>query len=289
MNSKTDITVIGPGAVGSALILNLSEAGYPITSVISRRYNGADRPGYLSGFHVTGLKDASEQTVGDLVFITSPDDAISGIAEAMSAYELSWNGRTVVHCSGFLTSGALHSLKEKGAAVAAFHPLQTFVGQSDSDPFKGIYVSLEGDAEAVEGLKTVAVDLGAIPVPLNREQKGILHVAAVFMSNYVVALGSMADTLINENIPDADLSVLMPLLVRTVSNLGGGKPADVLSGPVARGDSRTVKQHLDVLQDKEPLLKAYKLMGREALRLAEQKGRLSEESLLELREMLQTR
>jgi predicted short-subunit dehydrogenase-like oxidoreductase (DUF2520 family) len=289
MNSKPDITVIGPGAVGSSLIKNLSEAGYPIASVISRRFTGQNRPGYLSGIHVTGLKEASDQTIGDLVFITSPDDAISGIAEAVSSSDISWNGRTVVHCSGFLTSGSLQSLQEKGAAVAAFHPLQTFIEQSDSDPFNGIYISLEGDAKAVELLKTVAADLGAKPVPLNREQKSILHVAAVFMSNYVVALGSIAGRLIKENIPDADLSVLMPLLVRTVSNLEGGKPADVLSGPVARGDSQTVRQHLDVLKDKEQMLMVYKLMGREALRLAEQKGGLPAQSLQELQELLRTR
>lgn len=287
MNSKSDITVIGAGAVGSALIKNLSEAGYPIASVISRRFSGENRPGYLSGVHVTGLHEASAQTIGELVFIASPDDAISGIAEALSSRELSWDGRVVVHCSGFLTSESLQSLQEKGAAVAAFHPLQTFVEQVDSDPFKGIYISLEGDAKAVERLKAVAVDLGAKPLPLTREQKSILHVAAVFMSNYVVALGSIAGRLINENIPDADLSVLMPLLVRTVSNLDSGKPADVLSGPVERGDSQTVRQHLDVLKDKEQMLKAYKLMGREALRLAEQKGRLSNQSLQELQELLQ--
>ena len=43
------------------------------------------------------------------------------------------------------------------------------------------------------------------------------------------------------------LEAFLPLVRATVDNVGELGPADALTGPVARGDARTVARHLDEL------------------------------------------
>jgi len=197
-----------------------------------------------------------------------------------------WTGRIVAHCSGFLTSDELVSIRKKGGSVASFHPLQTFTNGSDSDGFKDINISLEGDPKAVELLQKVILDLEANVLFLDQNQKSILHISAVFLSNYLITLGSIAERLIQKSIPGRDLSLLHPLLLQTASNLAKNKPAWALTGPVSRGDVQTVSKHLEMLNRDTDILKVYKLLGAEAMRIAENNGALPDDSMSELKKLL---
>ncbi|MEX2574987.1 MAG: Rossmann-like and DUF2520 domain-containing protein [Balneolaceae bacterium] len=285
---KQDVSVIGPGAVGSSLAEALSEAGYKIKSVFTRNPNKSR--GYSHRADVTYLLSDMEWTnLGDLIFITTPDDFISDVAETLSGIPGNWKDRMVVHCSGLLTSDELADVSKKGALTASFHPLQTFTGQSGENAFQDISISVEGDEKAVSALQDIVSDLQSRPVLLNKEQKSMLHVSAVFLSNYMVALGSISDKLIRTAIPDADLTLLKPLLLQTASNLSGNPPAEALTGPLARGDSRTVRKHLRLLSDYPEFLKVYKILGQVSLHLAEKSESLTDLKMQELKSLLEER
>jgi len=56
-----------------------------------------------------------------------------------------------------------------------------------------------------------------------------------------------------------------------------------LTGPVERGDVSSVARHLEVLVERAPgLVELYKLMGREALRIALSKGPLDADAVARL-------
>jgi predicted short-subunit dehydrogenase-like oxidoreductase (DUF2520 family) len=91
---QSAIGFIGAGAVGGTLAVALGQAGYRVVAVASRTLASAHG---LAQCLVGCTAYASPQQVVDtceLVFISTPDDAIGPVASA-----LTWRGgQGVVHC-----------------------------------------------------------------------------------------------------------------------------------------------------------------------------------------------
>lgn len=273
MFKKTSFTIIGPGRLGAALLDGLDAAGYPVESVYTRSEPGNDpSENHFPGKFKQGLPE-TDVDLGELIFLTTPDDVLSDLAEKLAAIPgIEWGGRNVIHCSGSLSSEVLASLGEKGAQTASFHPLQTFTGSSDRNTFRNIAVSIEGGPEIAGELEEIAESLWSNPVRLSKHQKQVLHVAAVFVSNYTVALGEIADGLIREEISGQNFEILKPLLKQTADNMIQQDLVSALTGPVARGDVETVRNHLEVLREKKEYLNLYKSLGKKTLELSIKKN-----------------
>ena len=94
--NKLSIGFIGAGTVGTALAIILGEKGYRFVGASRRSSAGPNVHGTpVSNFRI--LPDnQSVADAADLVFITTPDDAIASVAR-----EVRWRaGQSVVHCSG---------------------------------------------------------------------------------------------------------------------------------------------------------------------------------------------
>jgi len=70
----------------------------------------------------------------------------------------------------------------------------------------------------------------------------------------------------------ASLEVIYPLLSRTLLNVKELGCEQSLTGPILRGDLKTVKGHLKALSSQPDLEKLYRLMSLEALKMAEKRG-----------------
>src|SRR4029450_4493011 len=96
LSIHTPIGFIGAGAVGGTLAVALAQAGYRVTAIASRTWASAQ--GLAAGGGGWTAYATAQQVVSacDLVFISTPDDAIGAVASA-----LTWRpGQGVVHCSG---------------------------------------------------------------------------------------------------------------------------------------------------------------------------------------------
>jgi predicted short-subunit dehydrogenase-like oxidoreductase (DUF2520 family) len=83
------------------------------------------------------------------------------------------------------------------------------------------------------------------------------------------------------------LPALLPLIKGTVSNIERVGIPDCLTGPIARGDAEIVRRHCAEIARQAPdLLPLYKLLGREALRLAAARGGLSPSAVQAVEEAL---
>ena len=104
--------------------------------------------------------------------------------------------------------------------------------------------------------------------------------------NLLVALENEAARLMDEATASPEgLQVLAPLLRATMANLLKRGPAQALTGPVARGDSGTVRAHLRLLDRESPRFAAtYRALSLEALTLAA--PRLDDEQVRTLQELL---
>ena len=224
--------------------------------------------------------------IADLVFVTTPDDAIAPVVK-----QIRWRSeQSVVHCSGAASVDILESARQVGALVGGFHPLQTFASVSYAiENIPGSTFALEAEEPLLSTLRELATALDGHWVRLKAEDKVLYHAAAVMACNYMVTLVKLATDLwqvFGVPVPEATRA-LFPLLRGTVGNIGNVGLPNCLTGPIARGDVGTIRKHLTALEKLAPsLLPMYRQLGLETIPVALAKGKINEEKAGELRLLL---
>lgn len=280
---KPTVTIIGAGSLGSVLQQFFSTGPFRLQSVYNSKTGTHFTP--KGEVNLSASSPQSSGEIGDWIFITTPDDLISEIAEQISRIEAPWNQKIVIHCSGALFSDELRAVSSLGASVVAMHPIQSFRHGDSRERLKGIFVTLEGDDKAIEQLTPVVEAMGAHPVPASKDQKRSLHIAAVMVSNYTVALMHAAESLLSESGLHEGMSMLEPLVRQTIRNIFEKGPSESLTGPVARGDLDTVSTHLKSLSGSEAE-SLYRILGLQAAHLAGKSGMLNEDQVKSLKQIL---
>lgn len=291
---------IGAGTVGTALAVTLSQRGYPISAVYSRSPASAQRlAAQVKGAAVSLLNGCQVKPTGqhvvdsaDLVFITTPDDSIAEVAA-----HLRWaagGGKSVVHCSGAASLDILEPARLAGASVGAFHPLQTFASVAQAiENIPGSTFGIESQGDLLEALKTMATALGGSYVELKAGDKVLYHAAAVVACNYFVTLVKLATDLWQQfgvGTPEATRA-LLPLIQGTVNNLKQVGLPNCLTGPIARGDVGTLKNHLEALEkhpDLSGLLSTYKELARQTIPISLAKGKITAQRAEEMQSLFKS-
>ena len=277
---------IGAGAVGTALAISLSSKGYHIVTVSSRNQTSAKNLAQaVSGCQALNNNQAVADAA-ELVFITTPDDAIAAVAS-----EIKWHtGQSVVHCSGTDSTDILEPAKKLGAHTGAFHPIQTLASLKQAmENLPGSTFALEAEEPLLNILKDMATALDGHWIELKAKDKAAYHLAAVIACNYMVTLVKLAtDIWQTFNIPPHQATqALLPLLRGTINNIDTVGIPQCLTGPIARGDTGTIKKHLDTLQKIAPdLLTTYRELGRQTIPIALSKGRINQRQAQELETIL---
>ena len=277
---------IGAGTVGTALSVRLSSKGYQVVAVSSRSQASAKNLAEaISGCRAFNNNQDVADTA-ELIFITTPDDAIAPVAS-----QIQWHaGQSVVHCSGADSTDTLEPARKLGAQVGVFHPLQTFASVSQAiENIPGSTFALEAEEPLLNTLKEMANALDGNWVELKSGDKVIYHAAAVIACNYMVTLVKLASDLWQTfNVsPHQATQALLPLLRGTINNIDTVGIPRCLTGPIARGDTGTVKKHLKALQEKAPaILSTYRELGLQTIPIALAKGRINQDKAEELEAIL---
>ncbi|MFH1003873.1 MAG: DUF2520 domain-containing protein, partial [Chloroflexota bacterium] len=270
----------------TALAVLLSSKGYKVVAASSRTPTSAQSlAGMVRGCRAFG----SNQPVADaadFVFITTPDDVIG-----MVASEVRWRaGQSVIHCSGADSTAVLEPARQAGAMVGCFHPLQTFAGVKQAiENIPGTTFAMEAGEPLLGTLKEMATAIGGHSIELKASDKVVYHAAAVIACNYLVTLVKLSTDLWQTfSVPPNEATrALLPLLRGTLNNIDTIGIPNCLTGPIARGDTGTVRKHLEALDKAAPgLLSTYKELGRQTVPIAVAKGRISENQAQELRAIL---
>jgi predicted short-subunit dehydrogenase-like oxidoreductase (DUF2520 family) len=277
---------IGAGTVGTALAVRLSGRGYPVVTVFSRSQASAKKLAEAVGGCQVLNSGQEVADAAELVFITTPDDAIPSVAA-----QIQWHaGQSVVHCSGADSTATLESLRKLGAQVGVIHPLQTFASVKQAiDNIPGSTFALEAEEPLLSTLKGMATALDGQWIELKASDKVLYHAAAVVACNYLVTLVKLATDLWQTfNVPpDQAIQALLPLLRGTLNNIATVGIPQCLTGPIARGDTGTISKHLDALQKTAPrLLSTYRELGRQTIPIALAKGKITEQQAQELQTIL---
>jgi predicted short-subunit dehydrogenase-like oxidoreductase (DUF2520 family) len=273
---------IGAGKVGTALAVLLNRKGYTVAGVYDISHAFTER---LATLIVNCRVMSNSQEVADaadLTFITTPDDAIE-----TAASQIKWiQGKSVVHCSGANSTDILESARKSGTNVGCFHPLQTFASvQQAIENMPGSSFAIEAEEPLLANLQKMAMTLDGSWIKLKAGDKAAYHAAAVFASNYLVTLVKMATDLWQTfSIPPNEaVKALLPLMRGTLHNIETIGLPQCLTGPIARGDTGTIRKNLEDIRKKTPeLLFPYKELGLQTIPIAQAMGKLNKKQVREL-------
>lgn len=270
--NREKVSIIGGGRVGVTLGFLLARAGYRIRGVSCLRLDEAEKAVRFIGDGAPFEDNTAVVMDSRIVLVTTPDDAISGVARALAETPVSWDSRLVLHCSGFLTSDVLKPLAKQGAAIATAHPLQAIASPREAvKAIRNGFFCIEGNESALTEVETMVGHLGSRCLRIDPKQKVLYHAAAVMASNYVVSLtGLCVDLMAQAGVPpEQGLEALVPLVQGALDNVKRLGHRGSLTGPISRGDVATIRGHLEGLARCGPPTEAvYRSLGLATLELA---------------------
>ena len=227
------IVIIGAGNVASHLLHALNPLE---NAAVIQMYNRSQTS--LVQFQsltetttdITALKQA------DIYIVAVTDDHIKTVTE-----QLKLQGQLVVHTAGAIPMTAIHKKHRRGV----FYPLQTFSKNKAVD-FKSIPICLEAEQETdLLLLEQLANTLSHKVYRINSNQRKTLHVAAVFVCNFVNHLYQKGEEICNEH--QVPFEILHPLIQETAQKITELSPVNSQTGPAIRNDQSVLEEHLSKL------------------------------------------
>lgn len=278
--------IVGAGAVGTALGVGLSRAGWPVHAVASRDPARRERfTGLVEGARGFAEAQALAEEV-ELIILAVPDDAIPGVVAGLRMY----SGQAIVHTSGALGADVLTPAMAAGTQAGAFHPLVAFADLERAlAALRGATVAIEGDDQLAALLADMAERLGARAVRLAPGSKAAYHAAAVLAAGgFVALLDAITELGGVAGLDEAGaLDIYGPLIEGTLGNARALGVREALTGPMTRGDVGTLRAHLEAMAAHAPgALELYVAAARREVALAEGRGALAPATAETMRRML---
>lgn len=268
------ISVVGAGKAGRTIARLLKNSGHEIVEVVcTSRSSAAEAVRFVgAGSPSTSIRHSEF----DILIIGVPDGSIAGVARKVASAIPNGKSRIAFHLSGTNTVEDLQPLKKNGFAVASVHPLKSFANpEIAAKTFGGTFCAIEADSKQFPILSGLVSGIGGIPFRVSGDKKRLYHAAAVFASNYLCAIISVAAELMRESgvSPKIARDAVLKLTGGTFDNIRNLWLPEALTGPIERGDVETVKIHISALKKyNKRLATLYSELGLQTLQIAEKKG-----------------
>jgi predicted short-subunit dehydrogenase-like oxidoreductase (DUF2520 family) len=164
--------------------------------------------------------------------------------------------------------------------VGSLHPVRSL-----EDPaqvvrdFKGTFCGYEGDGAALPRIRKIIRDIGGVGFKIAKGRKVFYHVGSVLVSNYLASLMEIGIELFRfSGIKKGKaIKILYRLAMGTLENIKRLGLPKALTGPIERGDIKTIDLHMDALEKKGIFSEVYSILGEIALKIARRKGTISKE------------
>jgi predicted short-subunit dehydrogenase-like oxidoreductase (DUF2520 family) len=269
------LNIIGAGRVGQTLgHLWHSSGVFAVQDVLT--HSAASAPaacGFIgAGTPVTQL---AQMRPADVWMLAVPDAQIAAVALALASHsptQTAQHAPEVFHCSGAQSSALLEPLAKLGWHTASAHCILSFANaQAAVAQFPGTACALEGAAPALTALHFAFSTIQARCFEIQSQNKLLYHAAAVFATNFLPVIQSVAeDAWLAAGVPPDLLPGLRSsLLSNAVTNITRLGPTGALTGPAARGDVAAIAlQAAAVTQWDAQAGAAYEALSALALRMA---------------------
>ncbi len=283
---RLDVGVVGTGRAGSVIGAALKRAGHQIkacTAVTDLSKLRAEA--LLPGVAILSI----EETVADrdLILLSIPDDVLTQVVSGLAATNAVSPGTFVLHLSGRYGIDILRPLTELGCLPLALHPVMTFTGTSiDLNRLSACPFGVTTHPTLRPVAETLVMEMGGEPVWVPEASRSLYHAALTFGANNLITLVNQTSELLESAGITNPEALVAPLLSASLDNaLRNGDSA--LTGPIARGDAETVREHLRVLANFDPAVtQAYRSLARLTAVRALASGALQPQSAENLLAML---
>jgi predicted short-subunit dehydrogenase-like oxidoreductase (DUF2520 family) len=244
------VVIIGAGNVATHLAKNLWIAGFRILQVCSRTENSARTlADLLKTEWTTSVSDLI--STADIYILALKDSAVVPFLENAQL-----QGKFLVHCSGSLSIDVFKNYTHHSGVL---YPLQTFSKARDIN-FTEVPVFLESSSQVMkQKLDEMARKLTGKVYYADSNQRMVLHIAAVFVCNFVNHFFTIAGQILDEN--NLDFEDLRPLMEETLDKTKTLKPFDAQTGPAVRNDSNIIDKHIKVLEGRPDIQKLYRAIS----------------------------
>lgn len=248
-----NVSFIGSGNVAWHLAPALDNTDYAVREVYSR--NPANAEAIVERLYHAKVKTTLDfsDSQSRIFILAVPDDVIADIADKIRLPD----GAVLLHTSG---SQPLHVLDNAGAhSTGVFYPLQTFTKNRKLD-FNDIPLFVESDDSKTEKIITnMAAAVSRKVYRVSSKERRVLHVAAVFASNFVNYMLTISSDIMAAN--RLDFAWLKPLIAETVNKALVLGPEPSQTGPARRGDLQTLDKHMEFLSKDESLAEIYRVIS----------------------------
>lgn len=244
----SNILLIGTGRMAHNLGHAIRKAGHTIISITGRDPMKLAAIGrYLDAPTVRWDHAWPE---ADITVIATSDDTIGTVSARVPS-----TGRIVIHTAGTVDLDVLTPHENRGV----LWPVQTLSHGAPTD-LGDIPLIVDGSTPpALDAVLKLARSISGSVLQLSLEQRKRMHLAAAITSNLPVFLVREAQRILHkENLPP---DLLMPLWRNTAANVASIGPEHALTGPARRGDVRSIRGHLALLEGEPDLRRAYALIS----------------------------
>jgi predicted short-subunit dehydrogenase-like oxidoreductase (DUF2520 family) len=272
------IGIAGTGRLAQALgqLLNdrVNNRGQPVAAIAGRDLSRTSQAAAFIGSNVRPVAYADLPALADRILICVPDDAIEDVAATLAASP--HPVRAALHTCGSRGPEALAALADRGASCATLHPLQTIAtpDQGVAD-LPGSSFGITGSNGALDWALEIVRLLDGRALTIASECRPLYHAAAVMASNYIVTMIDAAVLLMGLAgvPPEPAQQALGPLICASANNALAIGPVQALTGPIERGDERTVAAHLRALDNlPETVRQLYRHAGLHTIEVAHRKA-----------------
>lgn len=275
---RLGVGIIGAGKVGAVLGAALRAAEHQIVGVHAVSEPSRERAEILlPGVPVLAIPEILRRA--ELVILAVPDDALEELVSGLAAAGHWQAGQLVMHTAGRYGTDVLEPATKAGAIGLAVHPAMTFTGMSmDLERLADCVFGVSASNMVLPIAQALVVEMGGEPVVIAEADRVKYHAALSHASNHLVTVaGQSAGILAGIGVehPERMLSALMRASLENALASGEG----ALTGPVARGDVRTVAAHRAALGGREitkDTREGYLAMSRATALRAHDRGLISE-------------
>ena len=263
---------VGAGKLGVSLgkyfvSNNIKVSGYCSKTVDSAK--GA------SDFTNTNYYESLEDLVleSDAIIISTPDSAIEGVWNELKKLRI--QGKVICHCSGVISSEVFSNIDSLGAYGYSIHPMLAISSKFDSyKNFSKAFFTVEGNVKHRYYFHNFFNKLGNEHCIIPSKNKAKYHLSCVRSSNLILGLINKSVTELIEYgfTEEKAIRAILPLADLNIKSVKEKGIVESLTGPIERGDLKTVKSHFDVLEDIESR-ELYKLLSKEVLNIALEKNK----------------
>jgi predicted short-subunit dehydrogenase-like oxidoreductase (DUF2520 family) len=244
-----NIVIIGTGNAATVLGRKFKQAGHRIVQIFGRDASAASRLAYQLDTESTNYWSVIRKDA-DVYLIAVADDAISDVAKHVHV-----PGKVVAHTAASIKKDVLKGMSHH---YGVFYPLQSLRKDRTELPEVPLFIDASDDITRNK-LEHLAQSISKGHVMEAGENERLkMHVAAVFVSNFVNHLYALAEDYCSKE--GIDFQQLFPLIEETAQRIKSISPSNVQTGPAIRNDETTIQEHLKLLEKYPKLKTVYEVM-----------------------------